>query len=171
MKHPQIVNLAPALLKQAEGIHLAENRFFEYLEASKDLENQYIELRHNFISNPSAETQSAFEVFCASRTARTGLLEDIRIGRFNAAKIYQSQLSEIMRDPLRREISRLQELHAASVLEDETLAADLGSEDFASGKTRLFADYIELSTSVWNDLRNSCISPSRAFLSFITDSI
>lgn len=158
--NPKIVNISADLLEAIESLHFAELRFQAYQAASSDLTNEYNKLRHEFVFNPCPATQSAFEIHCASAPARAGLLNDIRLGIFEPGKIYKQALTEILAEPLRREISRLQDELAASIDDDEAQAAIYDSGEFASGKTKALSEFVEIATEVWKLVKSSAATAS-----------
>lgn len=158
--NPKIVDIAADLLEQIESLHFAERRFQAYQSASNDLTDEYNKLRHEFVFNPCPATQSAFEIHCASAPARAGLLNDIRLGIFEPGKIHKQALTEILAEPLRREVSRLQDELAASIDDDESQAAIYDSAEFESGKTKALSEFVEISTEVWKLVKNSAATAS-----------
>jgi hypothetical protein len=158
--NPKIIHIDPAVLEQIESLHGAELRFQAYQAASNDLTNEYHKLRHEFVANPCQATQSAFEIHCASAPARAGLLNDIRLGVFEPGKIYKQALTELLAEPLRREVSRLQDELAASIDEDEAQAAIYDSGEFESGKTKALTEFVEIATEVWKLVKSSAATAS-----------
>ena len=149
----QIIHIDPAVLKQCRAIHSAEVKFDAYLAAGQNIENRRWELVEAFALNPSEANQKELEDFVNSMPTRQSIARQIAGGQFTPSKLRGRQLAAVLQEPLRQEISKLENQLRESIKDDAEAAAEFGTDDMESARTRSIDERIQIATRYWESLK------------------
>lgn len=148
-----IIHIPEAILGQCRQIHANEIKFGDYLAAGQNIVARRWELIEKFTLNPSGENQAELESFMASLPTRQGIMADVASGRFTPSKLRSRQLAAVLQEPVRQEISKLEDLLRESIANDTEAAAEFGTDDMQSAKTRSLDERISIARRYWESLK------------------
>lgn len=149
----QIIHIDPAVLEQCRQIHANEVKFDSYLAAGQNIVARRWELVEKFTLNPSDENQAELESFMASLPTRQSIMADVAGGRFTPAKLRSRQLAAVLQEPLRIQLSKLEDQLRESIANDAEAAAEFGTDDMESARTRSLDERIQIATRYWESLK------------------
>lgn len=149
----QIIHIPEAVLEACRQIHANEIKFDQYLAAGQNIVARRWELVEKFTLNPSDENQAELESFMASLPTRQGIMADVAGGRFTPSKLRSRQLATVLQESLRIEISKLEDQLRESIVNDADAAAEFGTDDMESARTRSLDERIQIARRYWEALK------------------
>lgn len=149
----QIIHIPEATLEACRSIHAAEVKFDAYLAAGQDIVSKRWLLVEKFALDPSAENQAELENFVNGLPTRQSIAQNIAGGQFSPSKLRSRQLATVLQEPLRIEVSKLEDQLRDSIANDAEAAAEFGTENIESARTRSLDERISIATRYWESIR------------------
>jgi hypothetical protein len=150
-----IIPLPAPVVEACRKLHANEEAFQAFLsEGQINIEARRWELVEAIVLDASDANKAALASFLQALPSRQSISADVVAGRLNPRRIHGRALAEVLEEPLRKEISKLEDQLRQSLQNDADAAEEFGTESLESAKTRGLSERIAIATRYWNTVRN-----------------